>query len=222
MKPLALTAVLLALVALFLLAALVQAPAIERDVAGRANAELASRGFPWASAGADGLDLTVRGGAPDAIAQGRALETARGVPGVRSVTDETAVLPAPGDPIAICQNRVRALLDEGMIQFRSASAEIERGSDSILDRIVEILESCPEAVVQVGGHTDNVGNAENNRKLSAARAESVRAYLESKGIPAGRLKAVGFGQDHPIASNDTEAGRRQNRRIEFILWRGEP
>lgn len=222
MKAIPLAAVLLALAAVFLLAALVQAPAVERDVARRTTEALAAGGFPWASARADGRNVSVTGGAPDAIARGRALDAARGVRGVRTVIDEMIVLPPPGDPIADCQNRVRAVLDERMIQFRSASADIETESESILRRIVAILQSCPEAAIQVGGHTDNVGDAEANRRLSQSRAESVSAYLVRAGIPAGRLKAVGFGQDHPVASNETETGRRRNRRIEFILWKGQP
>jgi OmpA-OmpF porin, OOP family len=72
-------------------------------------------------------------------------------------------------------------------------------------------------VVEVAGHTDSIGTEEYNQGLSERRAESVRAYLESKGISATRLTARGYGELQPIASNDTEEGRAQNRRSEMIV-----
>ena len=73
------------------------------------------------------------------------------------------------------------------------------------------------SLVQVEGHTDNVGQPEKNKKLSQDRADSVKAYLVKKGVADARLKAVGFGQEKPAESNDTPAGRDNNRRVEFNL-----
>ncbi len=81
--------------------------------------------------------------------------------------------------------------------------------------IAESLVANEEIKVQVGGHTDSSGSAALNKRLSAARAESVRQYLISKGVAADRLTAVGFGPSKPIASNKTAAGRAQNRRVEL-------
>ncbi|MFT2536497.1 OmpA family protein, partial [Escherichia coli] len=75
------------------------------------------------------------------------------------------------------------------------------------------LASQPKLTVQIDGHTDSVGSAAYNLALSKKRAESVRAYLVSKGIDASRLAAEGYGKTKPIASNDTEAGRAENRRV---------
>jgi OOP family OmpA-OmpF porin len=68
--------------------------------------------------------------------------------------------------------------------------------------------------IQISGHTDNVGNPQRNRALSQSRAEAVRAYLVEHGIDGSRVEAIGYGDTRPVASNDTEAGRQQNRRIE--------
>jgi OmpA-OmpF porin, OOP family len=68
--------------------------------------------------------------------------------------------------------------------------------------------------VEISGHTDNVGNAKANKTLSEKRAQACRNYIVSKGIDKKRLDAVGFGDQHPIASNDGEEGRQKNRRIE--------
>jgi outer membrane protein OmpA-like peptidoglycan-associated protein len=70
------------------------------------------------------------------------------------------------------------------------------------------------ARVEISGHTDNVGNAKANKTLSEKRAEACRNYIVSKGIDKKRLDAIGFGDEHPIAPNDTDEGRQKNRRIE--------
>jgi OOP family OmpA-OmpF porin len=72
-------------------------------------------------------------------------------------------------------------------------------------------------VVEVAGHTDSVGSEEYNMGLSDRRANSVKDYLISQGITATRLTARGYGESQPVASNDTDAGRAQNRRVELIV-----
>ena len=72
-------------------------------------------------------------------------------------------------------------------------------------------------VVEIGGHTDNVGDNYSNQKLSEARANVVRTYLLEKGIAPGRITAVGYGETRPVASNDTPEGRQQNRRTEVKI-----
>jgi OOP family OmpA-OmpF porin len=78
----------------------------------------------------------------------------------------------------------------------------------------------PELEIAVEGHTDSVGSLEYNLDLSHRRATSVRAYLVSQGLSAEAIDAAGFGERRPVASNDTEAGRELNRRVEIVL--GEP
>jgi outer membrane protein OmpA-like peptidoglycan-associated protein len=102
------------------------------------------------------------------------------------------------------------------VHFESGSATIQEESYPRLDRVVEYMTHRPSARIRVEGHTDNVGDPERNQALSEARAESVREYLVAHGIDGSRIEAVGHGDQQPVASNDTEEGRAQNRRIEAI------
>ena len=101
------------------------------------------------------------------------------------------------------------------VYFDTASAKIKSASFGVLDRVAGVLKNNAELKVEVQGHTDNVGRAAYNRKLSEARAEAVRQYLVGKGVSAGRLSASGYGYDRPIASNDTAEGLAKNRRVEL-------
>jgi len=81
--------------------------------------------------------------------------------------------------------------------------------------VVEMMKTYPEVTFKIVGHTDNAGKKENNQKLSEARAKAVMDFLISRGIDASRLDSEGKGQDQPVASNNTAAGKAKNRRIEF-------
>ncbi|MBN8614057.1 MAG: OmpA family protein [Deltaproteobacteria bacterium] len=114
--------------------------------------------------------------------------------------------PAPEPP---------GLVLEGIL-FESGSANIDPASNERLDRVVEYMTHMVNARIRIAGHTDNVGNPQRNQALSQSRAEAVRSYLVSHGIDGSRVEAVGYGDTQPVAPNDTEAGRAQNRRIEAI------
>jgi outer membrane protein OmpA-like peptidoglycan-associated protein len=107
----------------------------------------------------------------------------------------------------------RPLVLEG-VNFDTAKATIRPESFSHLDAVVDFMAHKKDARVEISGHTDNVGNAKANKTLSEKRAQACRNYIVSKGIDKKRLDAVGFGDEHPIAPNDTDEGRQQNRRIE--------
>jgi outer membrane protein OmpA-like peptidoglycan-associated protein len=103
------------------------------------------------------------------------------------------------------------------IRFRPSSAEIETSSYPIVDQIALALRKHRElTLVEIGGHTDNTGPREFNMQLSRARARSVRQYLIEHGIAPQRLGAQGYGPDRPLGDNNSEAGRAQNRRVEFV------
>lgn len=72
-------------------------------------------------------------------------------------------------------------------------------------------------IIEIAGHTDNTGDSAYNKKLSQARAESVRSYLIKKGVPASRMLAKGYGAEQPVADNDDETGRQLNRRTEVRI-----
>ncbi|HVX87811.1 MAG TPA: OmpA family protein [Gemmatimonadales bacterium] len=101
------------------------------------------------------------------------------------------------------------------VTFRSGSSAITPTSRPILDRVAEALVNNPSYRVEVQGHTDNSGAVATNTRLSQARANSVRAYLISKGVDGGRLTAVGYGPTQPKVPNTSAANRAQNRRVEL-------
>jgi outer membrane protein OmpA-like peptidoglycan-associated protein len=106
----------------------------------------------------------------------------------------------------------------GKLFFENGSAELQPSSYTQLNNLVEILKHYNATDLQIGGHTDNVGNDLVNIDLSKQRAESVKTYLISKGIPESRLIALGFGDGKPIANNKTASGRAKNRRVELITY----
>ena len=101
------------------------------------------------------------------------------------------------------------------IFFDVAQFELKPASVVELDKVVQLLQENPTVKIQIGGHTDNVGSATDNTKLSENRAKAVVAYLATKGIDAKRLSFKGFGATKPVAGNETESGRAQNRRTEL-------
>jgi len=102
------------------------------------------------------------------------------------------------------------------IFFDIGKAELKNESRAELEHILDLMDNNPGVKLQINGHTDNSGNAESNKTLSAHRAETVVAFLIARGIDASRLKAVGYGQEKPIVSNDDEQGGRAiNRRTEI-------
>jgi OOP family OmpA-OmpF porin len=99
------------------------------------------------------------------------------------------------------------------VTFATNSAVLTEASKPILDDVAQGLRQHPQLVVEVQGHTDSTGSPAYNLQLSQRRAESVRDYLISQGVAPGQLTAKGYGQNQPIASNSTPAGRAQNRRV---------
>lgn len=100
------------------------------------------------------------------------------------------------------------------VTFDTGKAKVRPESFARLDSVVEYLTHKKSARIEISGHTDSIGNPQTNKALSLRRAQACRDYLISKGVEASRIQAVGYGDERPVASNDTEAGRQQNRRIE--------
>lgn len=103
------------------------------------------------------------------------------------------------------------------INFKTGEAIILKSSNKTLDAAAKLLIANPDLKLEVQGHTDNVGDPAANLALSQARADAVKTYLISKGVPETALVAKGYGQDKPIADNAKKAGKAQNRRVEFKL-----
>ncbi|MEM7084306.1 MAG: OmpA family protein [Pseudomonadota bacterium] len=103
------------------------------------------------------------------------------------------------------------------LQFAKGSSTLNRRARGVLDRAANTLDKYPELLIEVAGYTDSRGDAGRNRTLSQQRADSVRRYLETIGIARTRLSSRGYGEEEPIASNDSAAGRAINRRVVLKL-----
>ncbi|MGR3810811.1 OmpA family protein [Jiulongibacter sp. NS-SX5] len=103
------------------------------------------------------------------------------------------------------------------IFFKFASAELEEESFPELNRLADALIQNRNMAIEVQGHTDNVGPAEVNLRLSQQRADAVRNYLTGKGVPLEKVTSVGLGESRPVASNETTEGQAKNRRVEFMI-----
>ncbi|MEK6375032.1 MAG: OmpA family protein [Acidobacteriota bacterium] len=101
--------------------------------------------------------------------------------------------------------------------FDVGKSALKKGAQATLNRIAEQLKSNPDIKVVVEGHTDSTGSTATNQQLSEKRAQAVRDFLVSAGVPADRVTAAGRGEDQPIATNKTAAGRQQNRRVELVI-----
>jgi len=113
-----------------------------------------------------------------------------------------------------------AFLDFAMqnVYFETSSNELKPESYPVLDRIAELMEKYPDAHLNIAGHTDDTGDDKDNLVLSIKRAFQVKYYLvNEKGVRLSRIESDGFGEQEPIADNETENGRSQNRRVEFEL-----
>ena len=146
--------------------------------------------------------------------------------GVKDDVDACPDEPGPADPDPKRNGCPKAFISQGQIKildqvkFKTGSALIEAGRDSeeVLEAVQSVMKAHPEIKhLRIEGHTDKTGSAALNKKLSADRAASVKTWLVKHGIEAGRLSSAGFGPDKPIDTNETEQGRKNNRRVEFHI-----
>lgn len=131
---------------------------------------------------------------------------------------EVSVKP-PASPVdaTVCQQLFSQLLGKARIRFQAASAAIDPDSAGLLDRLIETAQRCPNASIEIAGHTDADGAEDFNQALSEKRAQAVADYLIKAGLPAERFTASGYGASQPVAGNDTDEGKAQNRRIDFLV-----
>jgi OmpA-OmpF porin, OOP family len=123
---------------------------------------------------------------------------------------------APVDA-TVCQQLFADLLAKEKIRFESGRATIDPDSAGLLDRLIETALRCPTVNIEIAGHTDTDGEDAFNQTLSEKRAQAVTDYLVKAGLPANRFTAMGYGSTQPVATNDTDQGKAQNRRIEFVV-----
>jgi len=130
------------------------------------------------------------------------------------ISVKPAAAPVDG---TVCQQLFSELLSKGSIRFEPARAVIDPDSAGLLDRLIETALRCPAAVIEIAGHTDTDGDDASNQALSEKRAQAVADYLVKAGLPPDRFTAVGYGSTQPVAGNNTDEGKAQNRRIEFLV-----
>lgn len=103
------------------------------------------------------------------------------------------------------------------VTFDRGSAQLTPDSRAILDQVVGKLRNNPGLQIEVAGHTDSTGKAADNARLSQQRAEAVKRYMVGAGIDRDGVSARGYGQERPVADNDTDEGRAENRRVELQI-----
>ena len=123
--------------------------------------------------------------------------------------------------VRIVRNRMVVELPEGVL-FDSGRARIKDDGEATLSEVATVLAEVPDREFQIAGHTDNVpvgrrSRFDSNWELSAQRAVNVARFLVTQGMPANRISAAGYADTQPVASNDSDEGRAQNRRIEIVL-----
>lgn len=144
-----------------------------------------------------------------AAAQARSVAAAKGreVDQLRGQLEEMAQKNADG-------NLVVTLSD---VLFDTNKAALKPGAFSSMDRLADVLKEADKRILTIEGHTDSRGEASYNLTLSEQRAQAVAEALRQRGVAASRIKPVGRGEEYPVATNDTAAGRQQNRRVEIII-----
>ena len=105
----------------------------------------------------------------------------------------------------------------GNITFATNSADLNANFYDVLNSVSMVLTEFDQTVIEVAGHTDSTGSEEYNQQLSQRRAQSVVAYLSTRSVRQDRMLPIGAGETHPVATNDTDVGRQQNRRVELTL-----
>jgi len=222
----------------------VESADIEADLAHRSQAVLGYAGLEQVKVETDGQTIILRGNVESEPQRALAVDSVATLWGVTAVSDQLVVRPPetpdqmpgekaemadppPAPPLPTkdratdasdaCSAELEKFTDGPKIGFTLGSDELSPASRPLLKRLAALLERCGDSRLDIIGHTDSIGDAADNLALSKARAEAVAQALASLGIDPARLHARGKGEREPIADNTTEAGREQNRRIEFRL-----
>lgn len=133
----------------------------------------------------------------------------------KSAAAPAIVAISPSVTDAACTTDLAATVQQDRISFLSSSADIAAVSVAVVSRIADVLKRCPDLKIEISGHTDSTGSSASNETLSKQRADKVASEIVKAGVNAARLTTAGHGSARPVASNDTVAGKAQNRRIEF-------
>ena len=203
------------IVCLFFVCVFSEVSAIEDEIGTSVTQAVSSEDLYWSSVTASGQHVVLTGSAPDVQARDAALVRAKGVWGVASIENQIKVIGEDGT----CQQQLNDYLSRERISFKSGKADVADSSFNTIAMLAMIVRRC-ESPIEVAGHTDSDGDAEINLRLSQRRADKVAKYLVNHGVLPEQIRAVGYGETQPIASNETPEGRKNNRRIEFRVLGG--
>ena len=127
----------------------------------------------------------------------------------------------PGAQVERVGDGIKVTMNESIVNFGFDSSELSATAKANLDKLATVLINNPDTNINIYGYTDGKGTDDYNLKLSDRRSAAVKSYLSSKGISGTRMFTMGMGKQNPVATNDTEAGRAQNRRVEFAITANE-
>lgn len=170
----------------------------------------------------DGLSLVVTGQVPGHREKAEVLQAM--APAIRAglrIEDRVVVMPTTSPastavPLSALQLLLNQVLANSSIEFEPKSATLTTKGQMVLDHIIVLLRRAPETPIEIGGHTDTVGDAEYNLQLSRHRAEAVKQYLTSHGL-TNPFTAVGYGSTRPLTHGRQQPGLQQNERIELLM-----
>lgn len=188
------------------------APLIQQSVKTLSSTALEGASIKGVKVDADGRDVVLRGVVGSEAEKAKAGAIAFATFGVRSVDNQLVV----GASAATVQTKLNEILLRKKIEFETAQDVILPASTPVLEEALGVLKQAPQLSITINGHTDSRGDAAANKDLSARRARAVAQWFQGHGIEAGRLASAGYGAEKPIDTNDTEAGRAKNRRVEII------
>ena len=123
----------------------------------------------------------------------------------------------PGAEVERVGEGIKVTMKENMVNFGFDSSDLTSAAKANLDKLAQVLKNNMDTNINIYGHTDSKGTDAYNLSLSERRAAAVKNYLVSQGVSAGRMFTMGVGEKEPVASNDTDSGRAENRRVEFEI-----
>lgn len=185
---------------------------IEADIRARSAITLGRLGVPTTGLAVSGRDLVLTGYQGQPPVDSRTVAALERVEGVRQV-QKLILKRSLHDEARLVEQTLSAARIR-YIPFETASATLTGEGTRVLDEVVLVLKSSPKLDIEISGHTDSQGYADENLVLSKRRADAVRRYLQLRGV-SNRLTTFGHGSERPLADNATFEGRRLNRRIEF-------
>jgi outer membrane protein OmpA-like peptidoglycan-associated protein len=135
----------------------------------------------------------------------------------RAAIDKVQGLFTPAEA-RVYQQKQNVLISAHGFRFPSGGSEIGTENFALMNKIIQAVQTFPSSYIEISGHTDSAGSDALNKKLSQARADNVAKFLVEVGnIAASRIIATGYGEDRPVASNETPEGRAANRRVEILI-----